>query len=63
LYFFSLSEGINTVAEINANANYAVYRVVRGNHDFELKSGRAYMLSIWGRVDWGRHTDTVFRIQ
>ena len=65
LYFFSLKEGINTLSEINANADYAVYRadVPRENKSFELQRGRTYILSIWGRFPWGRHTDTTIRIQ
>jgi hypothetical protein len=63
LYFFSLSEGLNTVSGINASASCAVYRVVRGNYGFELKKGSTYMLSIWGNVVWGHHADTIFQIQ
>jgi hypothetical protein len=63
LYLFCLSEGVNTVSAINESASYAVYRVVRGHHDFELKKGETYELSIWGNVEWGRHADTTFQIQ
>jgi hypothetical protein len=65
LYFFSLARGINNLSDINASADYSVYRVVApaGSKWFELQKGRTYTLSIWGRYTWGRHSDTTLQIQ
>jgi hypothetical protein len=61
LYLFSLTLGSNYIGDINRDANCAMYQSFpSGTRDFMLEKGRPYLLSIWGRYQFGPHTDSDF---
>jgi hypothetical protein len=61
LYVFSLRLGNNYITDINGDANCAMYQSFpSGTRDFMLDKGRPYLLSIWGRYQWGQHADSDF---